>query len=251
MICTGEVRHPANLSCSCTASAAGRGSGSRNRRALRRPAFARSPSICRAMEGGRPSIQWISMRSHAMWKRGSARSASIAPPNSMVPRQIGETLSPLRPRFRYSMMPSNFHRLELRRQDDLQHLAIVGKTQHRMLDARRLNPAGARTHHLFAFALELGFDPALEHVDHLEIDVVIVALGHLFGAERRYEPDHMGLHHAAGGVADAKIAVFRIRPQAHLEVLLVVMADGEPLLPSRLRARLRPLARPCGSLSPA
>src|SRR5258708_37596 len=69
------------------------------------------------------------------------------------------------------------HRLEIRRQDDFQHLAIVGIIEHDVLDARRLNPGAARPHQDLAVTVDLGLDPALEHIDHLKIDGMIMPLG--------------------------------------------------------------------------
>ena len=89
-----------------------------------------------------------------------------------------------------------------------------------------------------AFALEFAFDPALEHVDHLEFDVVIMRRRHLFRLERRDEADDMRLHHAAGRRRDAEIAVFGVSAQALVEIRLAVMADGEFVLRPRLGSRL-------------
>src|SRR5262249_53500277 len=92
-------------------------------------------------------------------------------------------------------------------------------------------------HHDRALAVELGLDPAFEHVDHLEIDVVIVALRDLFRAAGRNEADHVSPHHSVGGLGDAEIAVFRVAPQSAFEVFFPMMADHEALprlgLPSR------------------
>ena len=119
------------------------------------------------------------------------------------------------------------HRLEIRRQHDLQHFAIVGITEHGVLDLRRLDPARAGAEGVHAFALELAFDPALEHIDHLELDVVIMRRRHFFRPERRNELDDMRLHHAGGRRRDAEIAVFGVSAQPGVEVLVAVMADGE------------------------
>src|ERR1041385_5963762 len=60
-------------------------------------------------------------------------------------------------------------RLEVRRQYDLQHLAAVGIVEHLVNDALRLQPAVAGIHGVSAVPLDLGFDRALEHIDHLEV----------------------------------------------------------------------------------
>src|SRR5437879_4748472 len=65
------------------------------------------------------------------------------------------------------------HGLEVRRQDDFENLAIAGIIEHHMLDARRLDPGAARPHQHFALPVDLGLDPALQHIDHLKIDGVV------------------------------------------------------------------------------
>src|SRR5262249_59869670 len=104
-------------------------------------------------------------------------------------------------------------------------LAIGGIAERGVLDAGRLDPAAAGLHADRALAVEFALVPALEHVDHLEVDVVIVPLGNLLAAGRRDEADDMRLHHAAGGGADAEGAVFRVRTQSGGEVRPAVMAD--------------------------
>src|SRR5262245_27940500 len=131
------------------------------------------------------------------------------------------------------------YRLEIRRQHDLQHLTIVGIVEHHMLTARRLQPAAAGAHDVGARALDLGFDPALEHVDHLEVDIVEVALGDDLRPARRHEPDHVCQHHAAGGALDAEVAVLGVGAQpVGLEILVPMMAQAEGLLVPRLVTRL-------------
>jgi hypothetical protein len=51
--------------------------------------------------------------------------------------------------------------LEIRRQHDFQHLAIVGIVEHLVPDTRRLEPAASCPHHVRAGTFELGLDPAL------------------------------------------------------------------------------------------
>src|SRR4029077_2329992 len=81
------------------------------------------------------------------------------------------------------------HRLEVRWQDDLQHFSVVRIVEHLVLDARRLDPGAAGTHHVRTLAFELGLDPALEHIDHLKFDVVIVQLGDFLRPAWRHEAD--------------------------------------------------------------
>ena len=76
-----------------------------------------------------------------------------------------------------------------------------------MLYARGLYPTTSRLEHMGAFAFKFRFVPTLEHINHLEVDVVIVRGRRLFRLERRNEADHMRLHHAAGGSRDTQIAI--------------------------------------------
>jgi hypothetical protein len=111
-----------------------------------------------------------------------------------------------------------------------------------VLDARRLDPRAARPHHDCALAVKLGLDPAFEHVDHLEIDVVIVALRHLFRPAGRHKADHVRAHHAVGGFDDAEVAVFGVAAQSLLKIVLAVMADNEALRRPRLAAHASPVS---------
>src|SRR5947199_4364769 len=72
-------------------------------------------------------------------------------------------------------------------------------------------------------------DPPFEHVDHLELDVVIMALRHLLRPARRNEANDVLAHHAIGGLRDAEIAIIRVSAQPALEILLPMMADDEAL----------------------
>src|SRR5579885_1383240 len=131
------------------------------------------------------------------------------------------------------------HRLEVRRQHDLEKLAIVGIAAHGMLDLRRLNPAGAGAESVHALALELALEPALEHVHHLEIDVVIMRDIDFAGGERLGHADDMRLHHAVCRRCDSKIAISGISPQAWVEIFVAMVADGEFLRPPSDAARDR------------
>src|SRR5262249_41093373 len=125
--------------------------------------------------------------------------------------------------------------LEIRRQDDLQQLAVVRIVEHRVLDPGRLQPARAFAHRHHAGALVLALDPALEHVDHLEVDVMVVALGHFCRIARWNHPDHVRLREAVGGGRDAEVAIFRVAPQSLLEIGLVEMRGDEGLPARALR----------------
>ncbi len=149
----------------------------------------------------------------------------------------------------------DFHRPEIRRQDDLQELNVVGVIQDHVPDLRRLGPAAALLHRGLALAFHVGLDPALEHIDHLEFDVVIVELRHFLGIARPLQADDMRLRQAMRRVLDAEVAVMRVGAQAvGLEILFAVMADGDALLRPRLCFRCRRAAAlrldglACGSL---
>src|SRR5689334_13012431 len=88
-------------------------------------------------------------------------------------------------------------RLVLSRKNDLEQLAVVRPVANGVPDARRLDPARARPQGLDPMALELRREPALEAIDELEIDIVVVARAQL-GAERLDHPDHMRLGQAVG-----------------------------------------------------
>src|SRR3954447_12017050 len=68
-----------------------------------------------------PSVYWsaVSMKlmpaSRALATIRAAVASSVGPPNIIVPRQIGETLTPLRPRLRYSMVAPAFPKRPARR----------------------------------------------------------------------------------------------------------------------------------------
>ena len=81
-----------------------------------------------------------------------------------------------------------------------------------------------------AVAVEIGLEPAPEHIDHLEVDVVIVRNRNLAAVERPGHADDMGAHLAAGRLGDAEIAIGRIGPQTRIEVAVIVVTDGNLLL---------------------
>src|SRR6185295_11348160 len=120
--------------------------------------------------------------------------------------------------------------LEVRRQDNFQDLAVVRVTRHRVLYARRLDPAASLFHYDRSLSLQVGLDPALQDVDHLEVDLVIVTLRDLLTAKRRQEPYDVCLHHAVRRLVEPQVTVLRVGSQTVcLEILIPMMADGELL----------------------
>src|SRR5215510_15322282 len=110
--------------------------------------------------------------------------------------------------------------LEVGRQHDLQHLAVVRIVEHPVTDARWLQPAAPSPHDMRAGALELGLDPALEDIDHLQVDVVEMQLGDLPRIAWRHEANDVRLHHAVCGLGHAEIAVGRVAPQTDGKILV-------------------------------
>src|SRR5262245_53752574 len=97
-----------------------------------------------------------------------------------------------------------------------------------MLYARRLDPAASLLHYNRALSLEIGFDPALQDVDHLEIDFVIMAFRDLLAPKRRQESYDVSLHQAVRRLAQPEIAVLGVGPQpVGLEIPFAMMADRE------------------------
>src|SRR5215831_17116161 len=80
-----------------------------------------------------------------------------------------------------------------------------------------------------ALALEFTGEPALEHIDHLEVDVVVVRDRDFFRAERLGHADDVGLHHASRRRREAEIAIGGVGAQAVVKILVAVMADREAL----------------------
>src|SRR6267142_2514156 len=59
--------------------------------------------------------------------------------------------------------------VEIRRQHHLEQLAVGRVIEHAVLDLGRLQPAGALLHGVHALPLELVLDPAVQHVDELQL----------------------------------------------------------------------------------
>ena len=95
------------------------------------------------------------------------------------------------------------HCVVIGRDDDFQNFQVIGKTQHRVFDAWRLQPAAALFHQKLAMAFELTAHPTFEHINHLVVHVVKVAVCNFcrvirFGAAVDMHIDHAtrGFNHA-------------------------------------------------------
>jgi len=106
-----------------------------------------------------------------------------------------------------------------------------------VLDLRRLDPAGSGVERVDALSLELAAEPALQHVDHLEVDIVVMRDRDFVRTEGLGHSNDVRLNHSVGRLGDAKVTVGRICSQAVVEILIAVMACGEPLWLARLGAR--------------
>jgi hypothetical protein len=86
--------------------------------------------------------------------------------------------------------------------EELEELAVVGPTDNRMVDARRLDPARASYRALWSNAFEVGLKPSFEAVDKLELDIVVMSYAE-FGAEfRRRTYDEANRVSAAGALPE-------------------------------------------------
>lgn len=98
-----------------------------------------------------------------------------------------------------------------------------------MFDVGWLQPSAADLHLFGLAAFYFSDDPALEHVDHLELDGVSVPLTDLVGAGW-HEFDDMGDGCTFGRLRHAEVTIFCMRAKAGREVVGVEMADGKGLL---------------------
>src|SRR6267143_3803317 len=101
---------------------------------------------------------------------------------------------------------------EFRRGYDFDHLKVARVLELAVADARRLVAAAAGLHPHSSDAFVLEQHPALQHVDELHGDVVVVPF-----AVRRFSgarADHMRNGLALGRALDAEIAVLEVATQA-------------------------------------
>ena len=112
---------------------------------------------------------------------------------------------------------------------NLEDLAVGRALQEVVLDRGRLEPGVAFLELEHAFADDLDLAPALQHVVELEVDVVQVhaaaALRHRAG-----RLVHLCHERAAGGLAQAEVAVDEVAAEAGLERAVLAPADDEFLL---------------------
>src|SRR5262249_53442944 len=100
------------------------------------------------------------------------------------------------------------------------------------------------------------FDPALENIDHLKLDIVEVALGNFRGIAGRNHFDHMRPHHASGRPGDSEVTILRVASQSLLERVVPVMRGDEglsvrPLFVLGASSRCTAAPRPFGSRAAA
>jgi hypothetical protein len=80
-----------------------------------------------------------------------------------------------------------------------------------------------------AFSFKLVLEPALENVDQLKFNVVVMLLT-LFFSERGRHADHMSGSESAGRRGNAKIPIGRITAQAPaFEIRFIQMTDDKAL----------------------
>ena len=97
-----------------------------------------------------------------------------------------------------------------------------------MPDPRLLVHAGARLHPDLADAVEMDPGPALEDVDHLEVEDVAVEVA--LALARPGRGDHVCPDLAAGGLDHAEVAVLEVRPQPLVPRRVARVGDVEPPL---------------------
>src|SRR5262245_33893678 len=118
--------------------------------------------------------------------------------------------------------------LEIGRAGDLDHRVVVRILDHAVADPRLLVHARPGLEADLADALETDPRPALEHVDHLEVELVeVLVAGSL--AARRW-PDDVGAHAPAGALDHAEVAVLEIAAQTGVPARIGLVADVEPAL---------------------
>ena len=108
---------------------------------------------------------------------------------------------------------------EIGRDGDFEHFEIVGVFDDAVGNARLLIPAGAGFQAHLADSVEIHARPALEHVDHVEVELVAVRVagfGAAFGSL-----DHLGEHLAARRFRDSEVAIDEMPAQSGPPVRLL------------------------------
>src|SRR5216683_1945277 len=128
--------------------------------------------------------------------------------------------------------PLHHHRRVHRGRVDLQDFEVVGALELVVDDAGGLEHAVAGAEGALALALVHELDRALEHIEHLEIALVLVEAGgvQIVGVAALLHTDDVGAHLAVGGVGDAEVAVLHEAAEALLIDGVLGQARAELLL---------------------
>src|SRR6185369_9489634 len=119
------------------------------------------------------------------------------------------------------------------RRIDLEDLDVVGAVELVVHYPRRLQDAVALGERVLAVILVDELDPAVQHVEHLEVAVVLMqACGVQIVVAARFllDPDRVGPELPVRRVLDSEIAVFHEAPQAGLVDGVLCQARAEQLL---------------------
>ena len=129
-------------------------------------------------------------------------------------------------------LPDDHRRVHGRRVD-LEHFDVVRALQLVVDDAGRLEHAVALAERALALAFVDEPDPALEHVEHLEVALVLVQACRVqvVSAPRvRLDPDHVSAELPVGRLVDPEVAVLHEAPQSSLVHRVLGQARAEGLL---------------------
>src|SRR5262245_23670449 len=141
------------------------------------------------------------------------------------------------------------------RRVDLEHFQVVRAVELVVHDGRRLQHAIALGEGVLALTLVDELDPAVEHVEHLEVTEVLVQARRVqlvLAGRVLLDPDDVGAELSVRRVVDAEIAVFhetaktslvhRVLGQVRAEELLR-LAHGLSSMSDRLVVPIRPVPR--------
>src|SRR5262249_34121510 len=119
------------------------------------------------------------------------------------------------------------------RRVDLEHLEVVRAVELVVHDPGRLQDAIALRERVLALALVDDPDPAVEHVEHLEVTEVLVQSGRVqivIAGRLLLDPDRVGPELAMRRMLDPEIAVFHEAPEPALVNGVLGEARAEQLL---------------------